>query len=138
MDCSDCVSFVLLCCDVLSVLCLSYSWLPAFGSFCQVATIQSDRGAERTIWQVLQDDLHQDNILVIANRMNPKLAGMLQTRERLYQIWYQHESSKKNNAKFAIDDGRVPFAAVDAENHMAYLSLHMDLGLNLPFPAPRY
>ena len=63
--------------------------------------------------------------------MNPKTAGFLQTRERLYQIWYQHEFSKKNNPKHAIDDNQVQFAAVNADNHMTYLSLNMDLGVKL-------
>ena len=96
-----------------------------------MATIQSDMGEERTNWQVLVDDLHQDNLMVVANRMNPKQAGFLQTRERLYQIWYGHEYSKKNNLKFAIDDNRVQFAAVDADNHMTFLNSNMDLGVKL-------
>ena len=77
-------------------------------------------GEERTNWQVLVDDLQQDNVMVVANRMNPKVAGFLQTRERLYQIWYGHEASKKNNSKLAIDDTRLPLAAVDADNHIEF------------------
>ena len=63
--------------------------------------------------------------------MNPNVAGMLQTRERLYQVWYHHEHAQILYKKLAIDDARVQFAAVDADNHMTYLNLNMDLGLAL-------
>ena len=59
----------------------------------EVAAIMSNLGRERTNWEVLSDDLANDGITVAACVMNPKQAGGLQTRERLYQVWYNHEAA---------------------------------------------
>ena len=95
-----------------------------------MATIQSELGAPKSNWDVLLEDLHGDEFLVVANRMNPRNGGMIQTRERLYQVWYNHRNAKRHD-KNVIEDRLVQFRAVDCDNHMVYLNNHMGLALKL-------
>ena len=97
----------------------------------QVSTIQSDLGADRTNWEVLLEHVQGDGFTVIANAMNPKTTGALQTRERLYQIWYNHHHSKKHDRQFCIPDNSVTQALVDCDQHMVFLNLNMQLGLEM-------
>ena len=95
-----------------------------------MATIQSDLGAERSNWEVLREEVEGDGFLVVANRMNPRNGDAVQTRERLYQVWYNHANAKRHD-KNVIEDHKVEGAAVDCDHHMGYLNNNMGLMLKL-------
>ena len=118
-------------------------WAVGFGDVClrvqectlsryfQVATIQSDLGAEKTNWEALLEQLQTDGVQVCAHAMNPKLSGALQTRERLYHVWYQHANAKKHDPNLVIPDGDVSQAVLDCTALMQHLNENMSLGLEM-------
>ena len=86
---------------------------------------------ERTNWEVLSDDLANDGITVAACVMNPKQAGGLQTRERLYQVWYNHEAAKAKDLAGTLDDASVAPQAQLAVARLDHLNLNAALGLKM-------
>ena len=97
---------------------------------CEVSTIMNNLGEDMTNWECLVDDLTQDGLSVAAWPMNPHRSGGLQTRERLYQIWYQHEVMKARG-EAAVDDSQVAAQVQLATSMMDHLNTHMDLGLEM-------
>ena len=98
----------------------------------------SELGAPRSNWAVLLNELQGDDFLVIANRMNPRNGGMIQNRDRLYQVWYHHGNAKRHD-KNVIADGLVQFRAMDCDNLMTHLDNSMGLALRLHhFILPSY
>lgn len=77
------------------------------------------------------EQLQSDAYAVCAHAMNPKTSGALQTRERLYHVWYHHAHAKKHEKQFAIPDADVTQAVVDCQNHMQFLNLHMMLSMEM-------
>ena len=69
-------------------------------------------------------------ITVAAWAMNPHRSGGLQTRERLYQIWYRHEAMKARG-EAAVEDSQVPAQVQLAVAMMDHLNTRMDLGLEM-------